>query len=1050
MIPTVHKSIVLFFATVFFFGFLTFIALLEGFGIDHLRFGGVKIEKLYLKWENALLIKAAKIDLTEYRGDDTPLTLEPISRLPRVVRWSKHWIESIDVDTIQYQDAKASLHYTRNAPGTVALRLGNAVCHGSFTLTEEFFDFSLPACTVNDGNVSFRLAIDLNKQHLNADMFLALPQTPAIRLSAQGDTDTLSFRAKADGKLTTVRPLSTFLGLDPDVAPWVVDYAKASSIVLHKLEGTFRYDNPEDLVSSLYASATIENGEYTFAQGFEPIKSGIIDLRFTKGKLHITPHNGSFYALPTEQSRLWIDFTTPNTTLTALIRTTHAQLNDPILNLLRFYGIDLPIRQVSGKCAVNLDLIIDLNTLDTTAKGTFAPTDSQLLVGNTLLQTTGGIVKLDTTRVTFDKFIARYNDNLAHARVQGMYDATREEGNVTIEAYHVSPLGNPKYLRLADPAHPLRIEYAIRPQGDTINVKESVWNAMGETLRIEGFTTAFDYANMHMALSPLPFSIADKLRGTLTARFDGTQQQSDIRLQIDHLRLNDAVLMSAPFKLAMKYNGTEFKLGTQSASSWSIHQLPILISPFKAVWKNDILSFAGIETVAGNWLKANLSGSFNTDTQKGLFRLDKMIPLNPKITPLVNQNESAELHVTNAENEIRLDVPALKARFTTIPEGWQIALDDISLLSRRSPLLRRYHIDNGNLHLYYTGERSQYRFSGSIRYPYPLIVVNNVPLSQYRFNGSYKDGDSTIRVNDRLIINHTPQRTYVRANNTGLNLPELFKFLAFFANGEAATSSGEKTAPVRIHATHTYLYLMKGRKIVADTLDATMDEDGFNGSLEHEEGLAALKIRDGAFIIDGKGFNDTFMKHLFALSDFDGGKFSFQAKGESEAFDGIMRVENTVLKDYKVLNNVLAFINTVPSLTTFSLPNYNSKGLPVQEGYAHFAYSKGILKVDNFTLNSPEMKILGEGKADINARTLEGEMTLKTDLGSKLGKVPMVGYILLGNDGSVSTTLTLSGSLDDPKIETAIAKEIVTAPFNILKRTVIYPFLWMMPDEKKK
>jgi len=220
--------------------------------------------------------------------------------------------------------------------------------------------------------------------------------------------------------------------------------------------------------------------------------------------------------------------------------------------------------------------------------------------------------------------------------------------------------------------------------------------------------------------------------------------------------------------------------------------------------------------------------------------------------------------------------------------------------------------------------------------------------------------------------------------------------------------------------------------------------------LQHEEGLATLKIRDGAFIIDGKGFNDTFMKHLFALSDFDGGKFSFQAKGGSEAFDGIMRVENTVLKDYKVLNNVLAFINTVPSLTTFSLPNYNSKGLPVQEGYAHFAYSKGILKVDNFTLNSPEMKILGEGKADINARTLEGEMTLKTDLGSKLGKVPMVGYILLGNDGSVSTTLTLSGSLDDPKIETAIAKEIVTAPFNILKRTVIYPFLWMIPDEKKK
>jgi hypothetical protein len=215
-------------------------------------------------------------------------------------------------------------------------------------------------------------------------------------------------------------------------------------------------------------------------------------------------------------------------------------------------------------------------------------------------------------------------------------------------------------------------------------------------------------------------------------------------------------------------------------------------------------------------------------------------------------------------------------------------------------------------------------------------------------------------------------------------------------------------------------------------------------------GSAMLKIRQGLFSIDGSGFNDNFMDHLFALSDFSGGNFSFQAKGESESFEGIMRVENTILKDYKVLNNVLAFVNTVPSLTTFSLPNYNTKGLPVKEGYAHFSYNKGIVNVDNFTLNSPEIKILGEGNADLKKQTLKGALTLKTDLGSALGKVPLVGYILFGDDGSISTTVTLSGKLDNPKVETAIAQEIVTAPFNILKRTLVYPFLWMIPDDKKK
>ncbi len=121
----------------------------------------------------------------------------------------------------------------------------------------------------------------------------------------------------------------------------------------------------------------------------------------------------------------------------------------------------------------------------------------------------------------------------------------------------------------------------------------------------------------------------------------------------------------------------------------------------------------------------------------------------------------------------------------------------------------------------------------------------------------------------------------------------------------------------------------------------------------------------------------------------------------------------------------------------------------MSEGYAHFGYQKGTVSVDNFTLNSPEMKITGNGQADFATDQVEGVLTLKTDLGSKLGKVPMVGYILLGEDGSISTTLTVSGKLDNPKVSTAIAKEIVTAPFNILKRTLVYPFLWMM-DEKKK
>jgi len=77
------------------------------------------------------------------------------------------------------------------------------------------------------------------------------------------------------------------------------------------------------------------------------------------------------------------------------------------------------------------------------------------------------------------------------------------------------------------------------------------------------------------------------------------------------------------------------------------------------------------------------------------------------------------------------------------------------------------------------------------------------------------------------------------------------------------------------------------------------------------------------------------------------------------------------------------------------------------------------------------------------------DMNLKTDLGSSVSKIPVVGYILMGED-SVSTSLTLNGKLDNPKVNTRVAKDIAIAPWNILKRTFTYPMKLFKSDEKKK
>lgn len=1048
IIPKTHKSVLLFLVFTFFLGFFTFVALLEGFSIDHLKLGGVKVEKLYLKWDNALQIKASKLDFSGIERDKSSLNLQPLSKLPRYIRWVEVWVESIQIDLIKYKNFNASLHYRKGDLGKVILGDASTRNEGTFVLNETDFTLTLPAYKIKNGDISAKLHINLLNQRLHSQITANLPQMPPITLNVAGDSDLLSFSLHSKNPMTTIKPIIDFFDVDPDVAPWIVDYAKGSSLHLNRLYGSLHYEAPEELIYNLSADATIMNGEYTFAEGFEPIRASRIDLHFSKGKLYIVPRNGTFYSLPTEQSRVVIDFTASNTVLKAYIQTAHAKLNDPISSLLAFYDIHLPIKQLKGECAVDLNLSVNLHTLDTIGKGVFTPTASELLLDQIPLKTDGGVVKVDRTRVTFENFTAHYGNDLAHAYVNGEYDAHTEKGAVSINTYALSPAKGD--LSLFDPKDPLRVAYIIAPNGDSLIVEKSHWNLLGEKLTLEGFHAPFDYHRAYTAVSSVPFLLSENVKGKINAVFDGTKKSTDVKVRFNTFKLGEIELRQAPFDVDVHYGNETAALQVKNASAWSVHQLPLLISPFSATLKNDLISFDQIETVLGDLFKGNVTGNYRLDTHKGTVHLSNMIPISPKLTPIIESKESINLVIDAQNDPVQIDAPELKAHFSTIPKGWKIALNDISLISKKSPILRLYNINNGYLNLYYTGESSRFQFNGEIDYLYPLMLLNDTPISHYRFSGSRQNDTTQIRVNDRLTINHSPENIYIRANNTGLNLPVLFKFLAAHKEEADQSTKAEASTPIRIHATNSYLYLMKERKIVTDMLDATLNEDNFDASLQHMNGSALLKIRNNLFSIEGKGFNDKFMEHLFALSDFSGGTFSFAAKGKTDSFDGLMRVENTILKDYKVLNNVLAFVNTVPSLATFSLPNYNSKGLPVNEGYAHFAYQKGVVSIDNFTLNSPEMKITGSGRADLGTNQLEGSMTLKTDLGSTLGKVPMVGYILLGDDGSLSTTLTLSGNLDDPKISTAIAKEIVTAPFNILKRTLVYPFLWMMDDKKKK
>ncbi len=316
------------------------------------------------------------------------------------------------------------------------------------------------------------------------------------------------------------------------------------------------------------------------------------------------------------------------------------------------------------------------------------------------------------------------------------------------------------------------------------------------------------------------------------------------------------------------------------------------------------------------------------------------------------------------------------------------------------------------------------------------LKLNNLSAKHEKYGNIFIDKD-----NISLYVDIEEYKTYL--NDISIYMPALLD--GFSSNEDKNLSMIDN---FHVEAKNSKLHLSQNRYILADKISLKIDADTLNANLDHADGKADFNYKDNNFTLNGNGFNDLFMEKLFDNSDFKGGKFDFSIKGNPQKYGGELYAKDTTILKYKLLNNTLAFINTVPSLTTFSLPSFNKDGIYVKSSYIKFNYENNKYNIHDAFLKSNELSIRGQGNVDILNNKIDMDLVLKTDLGSKLSKIPVVGYIILDKD-SLSTKLKLSGDLDNPQVKTKIAKQILKAPLNILKRTLELPFSIFEKDKDK-
>ncbi|MDD3617990.1 MAG: AsmA-like C-terminal domain-containing protein [Desulfobulbaceae bacterium] len=361
-----------------------------------------------------------------------------------------------------------------------------------------------------------------------------------------------------------------------------------------------------------------------------------------------------------------------------------------------------------------------------------------------------------------------------------------------------------------------------------------------------------------------------------------------------------------------------------------------------------------------------------------------------------------------------------------------ISIGSLRTVAPAVPLLDGLPFNEGYLHLA-VRDPLAVRFDGEVEVSGSPLVLDGQPVTSFRFQGAGTLDSIEASANDERITIAMTDRLTIRLRDY---------FVVLDRNSFAADGDG-RPFPLPVTVTGPKALLNHKETLIATgPFEYTIDGPDRTFGAELGEGRFLYEASGKAFTFTGSKLNAEIARDFITFADLSNGLLDVTLSGTPGNYNGYIEFTEVLIREYLVMNNLIAFLNTIPALATLSSPGFDQDGYRVQNGFVHFDVMDKLLTIrqlraDGITVNSETT-----GWVDFNERTLHLSMELFTmkDYSKIIGLIPLAGYALLGEDGSLSTSLEITGSLDEPLIQTNLARDILLSPLNILRRTVEWPF----------
>lgn len=449
---------------------------------------------------------------------------------------------------------------------------------------------------------------------------------------------------------------------------------------------------------------------------------------------------------------------------------------------------------------------------------------------------------------------------------------------------------------------------------------------------------------------------------------------------------------------------------------------------------NDIF-IHNADVVYSDLLDANLKGTIDLEQERivGDLFINKA-----KLSDIVDMQDVATPIDISYKNDITVSLNKLNTNIVKNKTSTEIMIHTLKELNSYLPIMAKSGIINGDVGIS-TKDFEDYSIRANITDFDSILHKNGNKVTQLNLNIKHTKDKTEIYTDNRDI------NILARQSSTDMKLENYDVRLNLDSN---SSDNSIKNTYIMMHEGNIYI---KKHKLTFGLLKAYINEKIIQLSIQYKDSILRAQIEDKNVKLDGKKLGDEFVNNLFDTKKFNGGEFNVNAQGTKSYITGTFTAKDTEIKDFLLINNLISFINSLPLLTAnplFIIPSvmtngFNASGYQIKWAEVFFGLNDKKLILNNLSVYSDTTDIKGSGVVDFETKQIDLKLSVSIlkNFTSILEHIPLVGYILLGKDGTVSINVAVKGTLQNPTYDTSnTLGDAIKAPINIIERTITLPF----------